>query len=72
MVIKEHCVLNSANLSMWMVNVSQAMLVTSGEKSILDLKARHHGLRYARKYLKYFLKTQNRLILCSYLKRFLS
>jgi len=52
MVIKEHSVINSANLSMWMVNVSQAMLVTSGEKSILDLKARHHGLRYAQEIFK--------------------
>ena len=38
MVIKEQSVFNAANLSLWMVNVSQAMLVTSGEESILDLK----------------------------------
>jgi len=30
---------------MWMVNVSQAMLATSAEENILDLKARHYGLR---------------------------
>jgi len=52
MVIKEQSVLNAANLSLWMVNVSQAMLVTSGEKSILDLKARHHGFRYAQEIFK--------------------
>ena len=52
MVIKEQSVLNAANLSLWMVNVSQAILVTSGEESILDLKARHHGLRYAQEVFK--------------------
>jgi len=35
-----------------MVNVSQAMLVASGEESILDLKARYHGLRYAQEVFK--------------------
>ncbi len=52
MVIKEQSVFNAANLSLWMVNVSQAMLATSGEESILDLKARHHGLRYAHELFK--------------------
>ena len=52
MVIKEQSVFNVANLSLWMVNVSQAMLATSDEKSILDLKARHHGLRYAQELFK--------------------
>ncbi len=47
MVIKEQSVFNAANLSLWMANVSHAILARSGEKSILDLKARHHGLRYA-------------------------
>ena len=47
MVIKKKSVFNAANLSLWMVNVSQAILATSSEKSILDLKARNHGLRYA-------------------------
>jgi len=44
MVIKEQSVFNAANLSMWMLNVYQAMLATSAEESILDLKACHHGL----------------------------
>jgi putative transposase len=48
MVIKEQSVFNAANLSLFMVNVSQAMLATSENKSILDLKARQHGLRYVR------------------------
>jgi putative transposase len=52
MVIKEQSVFNAANLSLWMVNVSQAILMTSGEESILDLKARHHGLRYAQELFK--------------------
>lgn len=52
MVIKKQSVFNAANLSLWMVNVSQAMLATSGEESILDLKARHHGLRYVQELFK--------------------
>ena len=53
MVIKEQSVFNAANLSMWMINVSQAILAaTSSEKSILDLKARHHGIRYAQELFK--------------------
>jgi len=52
MVIKEQSVFNAANLSLWMVNVSHAMMTTSGEESILDLKARHHGLRYAQELFK--------------------
>ena len=52
MVIKEQAVSNSANLSMWIVNLSQVLLSSSTEKSILDLKARYHGLRYAREVFK--------------------
>ena len=52
MVIKQQSVFNAANLSLWMVNVSQAILATSGENSVLDLKARHHGLRYAQELFK--------------------
>jgi len=52
MVIKEQSVLNAANLSLSMVNVSQSIMATSGEESVLDLKARHHGLRYAQEVLK--------------------
>lgn len=52
MVIKEESVLNAANLSLFMVNVSQAMLARAGEQSILDLKARYHGLRYAQELFK--------------------
>lgn len=52
MVVKEQPVFNAANLSLFMVNVSQAMLATSQDKSILDLKARHHGLRYVQEVFK--------------------
>lgn len=52
MVIKERAVFNAANVSLFMVNVSQAMLSTSTEQSILDLKARFHGIRYAREVFK--------------------
>jgi len=52
MVIKEQSVFNAAYLSLWMVNVSQAIMMTSNEESILDLKARHHGIRYAQEVLK--------------------
>jgi len=52
MVIKKQSVFNAANLSMWMVNVSQAILAKSNEESIHDLKAQYHGLRYARELLK--------------------
>ena len=52
MVIKEKTVCNAANLSLFMVNVSQALLVTSKEKSMLDLKAHHHALRYVKEVFK--------------------
>ena len=52
MVIKEQSVFNAANLSLFMVNVSQALLAISENKSILDLKARYHGLRYVQEVFK--------------------
>ncbi|MCK5904257.1 MAG: transposase, partial [Gammaproteobacteria bacterium] len=52
MVVKEQTVFNAANLSFFMVNVSQALLAISKGKSILDLKARHHGLRYVQEVFK--------------------
>lgn len=52
MVVKEQAVFNAANLSLFMVNVSQAMLARPKEISILDLKARYHGLRYAQEVFK--------------------
>ena len=51
-VIKEQTVFNAANLSLFRVNVSQAMLVASKEKSILDLKAHYHALRYVKEIFK--------------------
>ncbi|MGB5686669.1 MAG: transposase [Candidatus Electrothrix sp.] len=52
MVIKKKAVFNAANLSLWMVNLSHAILERSEEKSILDLKAWYHGIRYAKEILK--------------------
>ena len=52
MVINEQSVFNAANLSLFMVNLSQTVLATSKEESILDLKARYHGIRYAEELFK--------------------
>jgi len=52
MVVKQQSVFNAANLSLFMVNVSQALLARSEDKSILDLKARYHGFRYAQEVFK--------------------
>lgn len=52
MVVKKQAVSNAANLSLFMVNLSQRMMAETGETSVLDLKARHHGLRYAREVFK--------------------
>lgn len=52
MVIRQQAVNNAAQLSLFMVNLSQAIMANSGETSILDLKARHHGLRYAQEAFK--------------------
>jgi len=37
MVIKKQAVFNAANLSLWMINLSHAILKRSEKKSILDL-----------------------------------
>ncbi|CAA6816402.1 MAG: Transposase IS4 family protein [uncultured Thiotrichaceae bacterium] len=47
MVTQQQAVSNAANLSLFMVNLSQTLMMQTGETSVLDLKARHHGLRYA-------------------------
>lgn len=52
MVVNQQAVNNAAQLSLFMVNLSQAMMANSGENSILDLKARYHGLRYAEEAFK--------------------
>ena len=52
MVIKKQAVFNAANLSLWMVNLSHAILERSEKKSILDLKSWYHGIRYAKEILK--------------------
>ena len=57
MVTHEQPVNNAANLSLFMVNLSQAMMAQTGETSVLDLKARYHGLRYAKEAFKILPKT---------------
>jgi putative transposase len=54
MNVKQLPVFNAANLSMFMVNVSQALLFSSDDakRSVLDLKSRFRGLWYARQLLK--------------------
>jgi len=52
MVIKDVCVNNAANLSFFMVNLSQSLLPISNAASINDLKSHYHGLRYADEVLK--------------------
>jgi len=52
MVVKQQKVFNAANLSLWMVNLSQALLPNSKEQSILDLKSLYHGLHYAKMLFK--------------------
>lgn len=52
MVIRQQAVNNAAQLSLFMVNLSQALMADSGETSILDLKARHHAMRYAQEAFK--------------------
>jgi len=52
MAVKKQSVFNSANLSLFMVNVSQAMLILLGQDSILDMKSHYHALRYARELFK--------------------
>ena len=52
MAVKEQSVFNSANLSLFMVNVSRAMLILLNQDSILDMKSRYHALRYAQEVFK--------------------
>ena len=52
MVTQKQGVLNAANLSLFMANLSHTLLAASGESSILDLKARYHGLRYVQEIFK--------------------
>jgi putative transposase len=56
MVTQENKVNNASQISMFMVNVSQALMVSREEKSVIDLKAHFHGLRYVREVLKILQK----------------
>lgn len=63
MVIKEKPVYNSANLSFFMVNLSQRILSSSSEVGILDLKARFHALRYVKEVFKILPKNTDPIII---------
>jgi hypothetical protein len=52
MVTQQDKVNNSAQISMFMVNVSQALMMSQQGESIIDIKARFHGLWYVREILK--------------------
>jgi putative transposase len=56
MNVKETAVTNAANLSLFMVNVSSALLQSfrqqNPEYSILDLKSHYRGYRYATETIK--------------------
>ena len=52
MVTQKDGVHDSANMAFWMVNYSESLLPNSNARSILDLKAHYHGLRYANEALK--------------------
>ncbi len=58
MVIKQEKVINAANLSLFMVNLSQAMLTSSQDVSVLDLKARYCSLRYAKEAFKILVESE--------------
>lgn len=52
MVVKEVCVTNAANLSFFMVNLSQGLLPAFNAVSINDLKSHYRGLRYVKEVFK--------------------
>ena len=49
MNIKKVTVTNAANFLMFMVNVSQILLLDLEHQSALDLKSHYHGIYYAKK-----------------------
>ena len=65
MNIKQLPVFNAANLAMFMVNVSQALLYSNADvnRSVLDLKARYRGLWYARQLLNCLPNTLDPLLI---------
>jgi putative transposase len=52
MVTEKKAVQNSANIAMWIVNLSQRLLESNREASVLDLKSRFRGEKYAREVIK--------------------
>ena len=56
MVTQQVNVNNPAQISMFMVNVSQSLMINHSERSIIDLKAHFHALRYTKETLKILRK----------------
>jgi len=52
MVLSEQSVSNFTHISFFCLNLSQVLMQKTGEKSIIDLKFRHHGYYYASQILK--------------------
>lgn len=69
MVIKEQAVSNFANLSLFMVNLSQRMMPLSSDISVLDLKAQYHKLRYAQEVFKILPKSAELINFDEWVKR---
>ncbi len=68
MNIKELPVYNAANLAMFMVNVSHALLASTdvSNRSVLDLKTRYRGLWYARRLLNCLPDTPDPLFIAQF------
>lgn len=73
MNVKEAAVTNAANLSLFMVNVSHALLQPFREYtpdySVLDLKSHYRGLRYARETIKLLPQKPDAILLADIFQR---
>jgi len=69
MVIKEQAVNNAANLSLFMVNLSQVLMAQDDESSVLDLKAHYHRLRYAKEAFKILPKNTDVICFEDWIKK---
>ena len=69
MVTQQVKVNNSAQISMFMVNLSQSIMMSHGERSVIDLKAHFHGLRYTKEALKILQKNGIHIKISSFLEK---
>ena len=73
MNVKETAVTNAANLSLFMVNFSTALLQsfrrTQPDYSILDLKAQYRGYRYALEIIKMLPEKPDAILLTDIFRR---